>query len=652
MLIQLMIAFKQTRGGRMKILTDDIILELDEESLRCKVRHGQTTWQWDPSYQPTFTVGGETIAFSDAREVSHAEYTFGLGKGIRSRFSGFSIGGEEKDISFETLFWIEETTKQVHCEWVPLKEESAIEVVNWPGEMQFDEMRDDWYTLLPFQQGLLIPNTWPTSLEQVPFDGRFNTSTAYMPWYAQVKGGAGYLATCLDPADAGYTPRHEAGKPALVGMRFFKSLGSMRYRRRMQYEFFEDCDYNDIAKAYRKTAREAGKLITLRQKQVALPQIEQLIGTGIVHVGIKTYVREDSRMYDKENPEKNNRIVPFAQRAEEMKKYSFAGVRKLYLHLDGWAEPGYDNQHPDYLPACEEAGGWAGMRDLAKTVQSLGFQFGIHDQYRDYYFSAPSFDESYATRLEDGTIPTHANWAGGKQTYLCTTQALSYVKRNFSEIAENGIRLDGAYLDVFTCNEGDECFNPEHRMSRAESFQYRGDCFQYLVSQGIMPSSEEVNDWAMKNLVFCHYAPYDFMLRKPGSKKYGVPVPLFNLVYHDCVIEPWVMEKFDDGEDYMLYALLNGGVPYLRRDGAYFNIDGAYDTHVKMEMQEEIDRCFVVSLLNEKIANRELVKHGFDAEDWMRQYSIFADGTRVDVDLRHGTYEFSEIGEMKYEDLQ
>lgn len=157
----------------------------------------------------------------------------------------------------------------------------------------------------------------------------------------------------------------------------------------------------------------------------------------------------------------------------------------------------------------------------------------------------------------------HQRWAGGPQSYLCATQAPYYVKRNFTEIKKHGIRLDGAYLDVFTCNEGDECDNPEHRMTRRECYEFRGRCFEYLLSQGILPSSEEVSDWAVPSLVFCHYAPYDFMMKKPGTPKEGVPVPLYNLVYHDCVIQPWMMDKVSEAEDYMLYALLNGGAPYL-----------------------------------------------------------------------------------------
>ena len=54
------------------------------------------------------------------------------------------------------------------------------------------------------------------------------------------------------------------------------------------------------------------------------------------------------------------------------------------------------------------------------------------------------------------------------------------------------------------------------------------------------------------------------MMRRPEEPKQGIPVPLFNLVYHDCVIIPWMMEKHEN-EDYMLYALINGGAPYFDR---------------------------------------------------------------------------------------
>lgn len=344
-------------------------------------------------------------------------------------------------------------------------------------------------------------------------------------------------------------------------------------------------------------------------------------------------------MYDAEHPGKYDRVVPFRTRTEEIKALRAQGFEKLYLHLDGWGDPGYDNQHPDYLPPCEEAGGWDGMKELADTLHDCGYLFGIHDQYRDYYFDGKTFDASFGCLQTDGTIPEHANWAGGHQTYLCATQAPYYVKRNFRQLAEHDIGLDCAYLDVFTCNEPDECANPMHYMSRRDCLDFRGQCFEYLLSQGILPSSEEVSDWSMKSLVFCHYAPYQFQMCKPGTPRKGIPVPLFNLVYHDCVIIPWMMEKMDAHNDYMLYALLNGGAPYLIRDGAYPGIDGSFQPEFTFTEQEAYDRCRVVADLHERIAACEMVSHKLLAPDGSKQETVFSDGTRVRVDLDALSYE-------------
>ena len=176
-------------------------------------------------------------------------------------------------------------------------------------------------------------------------------------------------------------------------------------------------------------------------------------------------------------------------------------------------------------------------------------------------------------------------------------------------------------------------------MTRRECYEFRGKCFEYLLSQGILPSSEEVSDWAVPSLVFCHYAPYDFMMKKPGTPKEGIPVPLYNLVYHDCVIEPWMMDKASAEEDYMLYALLNGGAPYLIRDAAYPNTDGAFENECKLSLKEQIARSRVVSELHEKVAKCEMVYHKLVDVDDKIQETGFSDGTRVRVDFRKHSYE-------------
>lgn len=623
------------------IYTKGTEIRFDESRLSFTITHEGDSWNWGEGFRPRMECEEGTIYFADAKKISHEEWKTGIGHGILSHFEGFELNGADAGIAFDTIVWIEEVSGDVFFEWVPLSTETVkVKSVYWPGYMEFDEKKDSWYTLLNWQQGLLVPNTWKTAVDKVVFDGFMGTAGAYMPWFGQVKDRAGYIAICEQPWNAAYYTEHPAEGPYThVGIRWEPSLGKMDYRRVMKYSFVKDCDYNDLCKIYRNYVIEKGRFKSLAEKAVKTPSIDQLIGSAFLHKGIKTQVMTNSDFYDAENPDKNNHLTPFSVRTEEIKKIHELGVEKLYLHLDGWAEPGYDNQHPDYLPACEKAGGWKAMKELSDTMHECGYLFGIHDQYRDYYYAAKTFDENFATRLADGTIPSHARWAGGPQTYLCATQAPFYVKRNFTEIMDNGIKLDCAYLDVFTCNEGDECSHPWHKMTRRECYEYRNTCFEYLLSKGILPSSEEVNDWAIPSLVFCHYAPYDFMLDRPGSPKKGIPVPLFNLVYHDCLIEPWMMDKVSQEEDYMLYAVLNGGAPYLVRDGAYQNTDGSFAGGVEISIEDQIKRCKVVSDLHEKVAKCEMVRHEMVDGNPEVQRTTFADGTVVTVDFQAQTYQ-------------
>lgn len=619
-------------------------LKFDENSLHFSMRRNGANWNWEENYVPKFIAGDEETAFLNAGSVSHEIRETGLGRGVLSRYEAFLVNGEKSAFSFATYVWIEGATGDVFFEWIPLCEDNiSVKSVFWPGPMEFAADRADWYTLLNQHQGLLIPNTWDVELGKLPFDGFLCSAANYMPWFGQVKAGNGYIAICEQPWDCAFYAEHPAGGPyTKAGVRWAASLGKIRYRRVMRYTLLSDCDYNTLCKVYRTYVKEKGLFRSLKEKAAKAPKVNQLIGSLFLHRGIKNHVCQESSMYDPENPDKYNRVVPFRVRTDEIREFREQGFEKLFLHLDGWGDPGYDNQHPDYLPPCVEAGGWEGMKELADTMHACGYLFGVHDQYRDYYFNGKTFDASFGCLQTDGTIPEHAHWAGGRQTYLCATQAPYYVKRNFRQLAEHNIDLDCAYLDVFTCNEPDECANPMHCMTRRDCLEFRGQCFEYLLSRGILPSSEEVSDWSMGSLVFCHYAPYQFMMYKPGTPQKGIPVPLFNLVYHDCVIIPWMMEKMNEKTDYMFYALLNGGAPYLIRDGAYPGIDGSFQPECTFTARENYERCRVVSRLHEQVAACEMISHRLLTPDGRQQESVFSDGTRVRIDLDALTYEIGE----------
>ena len=266
------------------------------------------------------------------------------------------------------------------------------------------------------------------------------------------------------------------------------------------------------------------------------------------------------------------------------------------------------------------------MKALQDKLHSLDYLFGLHDQYRDYYLDAQSYDPDNAMMMADGTIYSHAIWAGGKQNYLCAELAFDYVQRNFEELYRHGIHPDCTYLDVFTCNEADECVNPHHPMTRKDSLEARARCFRYLTANNILPSSEEVNDWAMQSLYFCHWAPY--------FGETAIPVPLFNLVYHDCVLIPWKLGGpqwgIPEGTTGFLHALLNGDMGYLEYD-----LTGD-------EFKQNAEQVKELRKLTERVAMSQMVKHEFLSDDKKRQRTTFADGTTVTVDFGDNSWNVSE----------
>ena len=123
---------------------------------------------------------------------------------------------------------------------------------------------------------------------------------------------------------------------------------------------------------------------------------------------------------------------------------------KGYTHFDGWGLHGYDNLHPSPFPPHEAAGGVEGMRRLSEAARDVGYIFGIHDQYRDFYYDGPDFSLDEAVTLADGSHPYCSVWYGGPHSFLCSARAVDYVRRNYDHFDRLGIKIEASYLDVFS----------------------------------------------------------------------------------------------------------------------------------------------------------------------------------------------------------
>ncbi len=572
---------------------------------------------WTMAGRPYVELTDGSVYYLDEAEMQCTERKTGTWHGYGADYT-LSCG-----LILHTLVYIEETRDDIY--FVNRMEgdtRGQVQFVSFPSAVDFNGTEPGHgYTVLPRMQGTLIPAGSPIRI----WDGTIYERDAYMPMFGQVRDGSGYLAVYDTPYDAKYKLRDENVEPL-----FRTSLGFMAYPRKMLYRFFENCDYNDFAHSYREYLAERGQMYTLAEKCAKNPAVERLIGAPIIHEGIAVHISPESDYYNKEDPARNDYHTSFATRAEQLRALRARGLEEAYIHLDGWGNHGYDNLHPDPFPPHEAAGGAEGMKLLSDTARELGYIFGIHDQYRDYYYDAPSFDMNNAMENIDGSHPYCSVWYGGPHSWLCATLAPEYVRRNYDEFERLGITIEGSYLDVFSVVCLDECFNPEHPMTRKQCADSRNECLNILTSRGIIPSSEETLGCMMQSQVLCHHAPFfTTNLGSSTAEAVGIPIPLYNLVYHDCVVIPWIGGKATRGgwgipgnDCPWIHAVLNGNPVYCP-----ILADEEHVADVK-------EACAIAK----KLAKQQMVKHEFLDDTHRKQRTTWADGTVVEVDFDANTY--------------
>ncbi|MBQ5910921.1 MAG: hypothetical protein IIW94_02795 [Clostridia bacterium] len=581
---------------------------------------------WNMSERPYVLFSDDTVAPFPA-PTEEGIFKTGVTEGISAVYTNF---GEHK-ITVKTKAELEVLTDDLYFTLeVTGDEKCEIKKVSFPAPFDFGEAFGDkgelsdanlplCYTVLSRMQGCLVPAGTKIGLS----DGKVFERDGYMPIFGQVRENTGYLAIYDTPFDVTYELRYENGEK--VAPLWVTSLGYISYPRRMLYRFMENCDYNDFALSYRNYVKAKGNFVSLKEKVIKNPNVQKLFGCPVIHTGIATHISPDSDYYHKDEPEKNDNYTSFYERAEQIKALSEKGLKKAYTHFDGWGKHGYDNLHTDPFPPHEAAGGAEGMKHLAETVTGVGFIFGIHDQYRDFYYDSPDFSFDKAVMNADGGHPFCSIWYGGKHSFLCSKNAPDYVRRNYNRFCELGINIEAAYLDVFSVVELDECFSPEHPATRQQCARNRRECLDILTARGIIPSSEEILDCILPSQVLCHHAPYfTDWLGGPASNPVGWQIPLLNLVYHDCVVIPWIGPKGSRGgwgitgkDSGYAHAWLNGNPLYLKIDAD----------------KETIDETVKVCESAEKLTYAAMVRHEYLSPDGRIQRTTFSNGTKITVNF-------------------
>jgi hypothetical protein len=391
--------------------------------------------------------------------------------------------------------------------------------------------------LVPVRLGLFVPSD-----SGAAFRHGFRTSE-YEGCHAEMAGlfkaGSAALLSWHD-ADSVFHLQSETNACPVPGAKQLLLAGLELSPREtaLRIRLLGKATFGGVARAYREEAERKGYRVTWAEKLRELPRREALFGAS----NVKLWTCLNRRMNEQSTAEESVRVEwtfdQAAQIAEHLKK-DLELDRVLFI-LGGWTTGGYDCRHPDIMPAAPECGGTAGLADCARRVEQLGYTLGLHDNYQDMYRDAPSWGEPWLMRDRAGNVRKGGRWLGGLAYLTCSEKALELARRpqNLPEVAR--AVTPGAYFIDTTFAVGlQECFAPEHPLTRADDLHWKAELSKYARSQFGIFGSECGREWAIPCSDFfeglsgvsggLYHHPE--IMDKLGATQ----VPVFEMIYHDCI---------------------------------------------------------------------------------------------------------------------
>jgi hypothetical protein len=385
--------------------------------------------------------------------------------------------------------------------------------------------------ILPINEGM----SYPTDDESLPAMHYYlyGGHGLCMPWYGAVEGDSGWMAIVETPDDAAVTIPRRAGLLGLVP-EWEPQKQRFGAERVIRYVFLDGGGYVAMARRYREYAKQTGLFKTLDEKRKTVPAVDLLVGA----VNIWCWDRDA---------------------AAWCRELRGCGIQRI---LWSSALP------PDQIKALNELGVLTSRYDIYQDAMNPENFPRLRGTHADW--------TSEAWTNDDLMIGADGNWVRGWEVEtkdgkrvpcgtLCDRQAVAYAKQRIpADLATHPYRC--RFIDTTTASPWRECYHPKHPMTRTESKRFKMDLLQYVSeSSGLVCGSETGHDAAVP---FVHY--FEGMLslgpyRVPDSGRdmmrvwedvpervakfqtgQGYRLPLWELVYHDCVVAQWYWGDYNN----------------------------------------------------------------------------------------------------------
>ncbi len=484
---------------------------------------------------------------------------------------------------------------------------------------------------------------FPVDMKDVPFQKR-QSCVAGVGWsmgmYA-FKRGDFYLLSAVEQGVDAEILNFKSGGLNHTAVRWIPEKGKFGYDRKMR--FIVGRTLIETMGAYREYRKSMGYVKTLAEKAKQLPHLERMKGAA------DFWIWDDNmtnRLYGRpEIPNRPKRDVRAV--AQEMLRLGIDRVLWNYVE-------------PETPEDC-------------RYLKSLGFIVGKYDIYRDvlpadiaHKIIKCRVERSVNTKYWPDIVNIDENGEPRKAWKVHGTDGKMYWQHSVCEIAAyeltklnvppelKKIPYNSRFIDVQAATLVRECYNPKHPATRRVGADYIRRQQDYLTSLGLINGVECGNEIYAAHY---HYAegllsPTKFRIPGSGRKMTHVHtrsempeatekfmlnpefrVPLWELVYHDCVINYWywgdsncccpeLMYKFDN------FNALYGYPPIYSLDMTHWNL-------LKNQIAASYKRSAAVA---RKVAFERMTNFEYLTSDKKVQRTTFSNGVTVTANFSERDY--------------